>query len=192
MYRTAAAFLLSSVMWFAPAMAANIQVLDDRPQFTASKVAEEDAAQISADLDRVVVTYPTGQTTFLPKGTPTAFTAPQAVVVQLKDVKIAPFPNTSGFPDAFPRPGVKKLLENGRVTVWDYTWTKGVPTPMHFHSKQVVVVYFGNGTLRSTAKDGKISDTMVHDGLVTFNAPNRIHTETLTDGTTRAVIVEMN
>lgn len=192
MYRAAAAFLVSIAMWLAPVMAADIQVLDDLPQLTASKVAKANASQIPADLDRVIVAYPAGDATFLAKGAPTAFSGPQAVVVQLKDVRITPLPNTSGFPEAFPRPGAKKLLENGRVTVWDYTWTKGVPTPMHFHSKQVVVVYFGQGTLRSTAQDGKTSDTAVHDGLVTFNPPNRVHTETLTDGTARAVIVEMN
>lgn len=193
MYRVAA-LLLWVVIGVAPAVAADttIEPLSDLPQFTAAKVAREAAAQIPDDLDRVIIAYPSGQTTFLPKGTPTAFAGPRAVVVQLKDAKIAPFANTSGFPEAFPRPGSKKILENGRVTAWDYTWTQGVATPMHFHSKQVVVVYFGHGTLRSTGKDGKISDTMVRDGLVTFNAPNRVHTETLVDGTSRAIIVEMN
>jgi hypothetical protein len=38
-------------------------------------------------------------------------------------------------PPAFPRPGVKKILENERVIVWDCTWTPGVATPMHFHDK---------------------------------------------------------
>ena len=56
---------------------------------------------------------------------------------------------------AFPRPGVKKLLENARVIVWDYTWTTGVATPMHFHDKDVVVFYLEDGDLQSTTPKGE-------------------------------------
>ena len=43
---------------------------------------------------------------------------------------------------------MKKLLENARVIVWDYTWTPGVATPMHFHDKDVVVYYQEDGDLQ--------------------------------------------
>jgi hypothetical protein len=35
---------------------------------------------------------------------------------------VPPIENKSGYPLGFPRPGSKKLLENARVIVWDYTW----------------------------------------------------------------------
>jgi hypothetical protein len=61
---------------------------------------------------------------------------------------VPPLANTSGFPNAFPRPNSRKLFENDNVVVWDYTWTTGVPTPMHFHDKDVVVVYLETGRLK--------------------------------------------
>ena len=37
----------------------------------------------------------------------------------------ARWPTKSGHPDAFPREGSKKVLDNSRVQVWDYSWTPG-------------------------------------------------------------------
>ena len=115
----------------------------------------------------------------------------RAVVVELKDRKVAPYPNTSGFPNAFPRPGSKKVLENDRVVVWDYTWTSGAATPVHFHDKDVVVVYLADGALTSTTTDG-VSTVNEHSfGFAKFNPGNRVHTETLSRGSARAIIIEL-
>jgi len=114
------------------------------------------------------------------------------ISIDLKDHPVAPITNTSGFPNAFPRPGNnRKVFENNRVIVWDFTWTKDVPTPMHFHDKDVVVVYLGTGTLRSTTPDGKATDNKWKPGDARFNLGNRIHTETLIEGELRAVITEL-
>ena len=114
------------------------------------------------------------------------------ISIDLKDHPVAPITNTSGFPNAFPRPGNnRKVFENNRVIVWDFTWTKDVPTPMHFHDKDVVVVYLGTGTLRSTTPDGKATDNKWKPGDTRFNLGNRIHTETLIEGELRAVITEL-
>ena len=80
---------------------------------------------------------------------------PRLVVVDLKDFRPAPLVNKTGYPLAFPRPGAKKVLENSKVTVWNYAWQPGKPTPMHYHDKDVVVVYRGGGTLDSVTPDGK-------------------------------------
>jgi hypothetical protein len=114
-----------------------------------------------------------------------------AIVVELKDVVVQPLAYNSAFPEAFPREGAIKLLNNKRVTVWDYTWTKGVPTPMHFHSKDVVVVYLLSGEVRSSAIDGSITINKVEPGQARFNARNRTHTEELLKGASRAIIVEL-
>src|SRR5438270_13962633 len=57
-----------------------------------------------------------------------AVTPAKAVVITLKDKTVPTLANTSGFPNAFPRPGSIKLYEDARVIVWDYTWTPGQPT----------------------------------------------------------------
>jgi hypothetical protein len=120
-----------------------------------------------------------------------AVAANKVIVITLKDKKVAPLPNTSGYPNAFPRPGNIKVYEDARIIVWDYTWTLGKPTPMHFHDKDVVVIYLDNGTLKSTTPDGKSVTNQRHFGDTYFNPRDRVHTETLTEGKLRAIITEL-
>jgi quercetin dioxygenase-like cupin family protein len=128
----------------------------------------------------------TGGTT--PSKSAAAFTS---LHVELKDVKVEPLANKSGFPNAFPRPGVKQLLDNAKVTVWEYRWTPGQPTPMHFHDKDVVVLYLEDGALTSTLPNGEKTVNEYKPGMVKFNNRDRIHTEVLSRGTQRAVMVEL-
>jgi hypothetical protein len=114
-----------------------------------------------------------------------------SVVIELKDHPVPPLVNASRFPNAFPRAGSKKRLENDKVVVWDYTWTTGVPTPMHFHDKDVVVVYLENGALKSTTSDGQSVVNELSPRLIRFNARNRTHTEELVRGKSRAIITEL-
>jgi hypothetical protein len=116
---------------------------------------------------------------------------PHDIVIELKDVRVEPLANTSKYPNAFPRPGSKKILENNRIIVWDYTWTPGVPTPMHFHDKDVVVTYLETGELASTSSDGQVVNNPHYFGFAKWNARDRAHTETLIKGKGRAVIVEL-
>ena len=118
-------------------------------------------------------------------------TPAKAIVVTLKDIVVAPIGNASGFPNAFPRPNNIRVYEDARVIVWDYTWTPGVPTPMHFHDKDVVVIYLGHGSLRSTTTDGKSVTNAWVPGDTRFNLRDRVHTETLVDGQLRAIITEL-
>ena len=140
--------------------------------------------------------FKVGQASFTAKGTSqmeegTSDPARHAIVVELKDVIVQPLTYNSAFPEAFPREGSIKLLDNKRVTVWDYTWSKGAPTPMHFHSKDVVVVYLMSGEVRSSAIDGSVTINKVEPGQARFNARNRTHTEELVKGASRAIIVEL-
>jgi quercetin dioxygenase-like cupin family protein len=114
-----------------------------------------------------------------------------AILIDLKDFQAPPIPNHSGLPNAFPREGAVKRLENDRVVIWDYRWTLGKPTPMHFHDKDVVVVFMDDGELESTTPDGKSTVTAVHAGMASFNPGNRSHSEKLVSGAARAIIVEL-
>ena len=114
-----------------------------------------------------------------------------AITIDLKDGVVSPLENKSGYPEAFPRPGSIKVLDNKRVTVWDYTWAMGKPTPMHFHSKDVVTIYMATGEIRSTALDKTIVVNSITPGLTKFNPRNRTHTEELIKGAGRAIVVEL-
>ena len=116
---------------------------------------------------------------------------PHDIVIELKDARVPPLANTSKYPNAFPRPGSKKVLENERVVAWDYTWTPGVPTPMHFHDKDVVVTYLETGELASTSSDGQVVNNPHYFGFSKWNGRDRAHTETLIKGKGRAIIVEL-
>lgn len=140
-------------------------------------------------LDSVVVSF-SGSAAFLPKGTSPKITE-RSIVIDLKDHPVAPIENTSGYPLAFPRPGVKKVLENERVIVWDCTWTLGVAAPMHFHDKDTVALFLEDGDLKSTTADGQSVVNPHTPGEVRFALRNRTHTESLVRGKQHAVFTEL-
>jgi hypothetical protein len=115
----------------------------------------------------------------------------RTVVIELKDHPVAPIPNKSGYPLAFPRPHVKKVLENDRIIVWSYAWNPGEPTPMHFHDKDVVVVYMEDTALKSTTPDGKSVINEYSAFQTKFNPRDRIHTELLVRGTGSGIMTEL-
>jgi hypothetical protein len=117
--------------------------------------------------------------------------APRSLVIVLKDHPVAPFENKTGYPLAFPRPHVKKLLENDRVVAWSYRWNPGEPTPMHFHDKDVVVVYLEDTALVSTTPDGAKTLNQYKAFDIRFNKGNRTHTESLDHGTGSAMMLEL-
>ncbi len=110
------------------------------------QVREIDSAVEAVPYDSVWISR-AGHAAFLKKGS-THKADGKGILIELKDFQVAPMANKSKYPLAFPRPGIKKLLENNRVIVWDYTWKPGVATPMHFHDKDVVVYYFEDGDLQ--------------------------------------------
>jgi hypothetical protein len=115
----------------------------------------------------------------------------RTIVVALKDHPAAPIVNNSGYPNAYPREGIVKLLENDRVIVWSYRWTPGKPTVMHFHNTDVVVVYQEDTPLESITPDGKSVLNEYKFADVRFNRGNRIHSEVLVGNSGSAVITEL-
>src|ERR1700688_459720 len=49
----------------------------------------------------------------------------RTIIIELRDHPVAPIANNSGYPSAYPRPHIEKILETHRVTVWRYRWTLG-------------------------------------------------------------------
>jgi hypothetical protein len=167
------------------------------PQTAPKPVIENDRVTVwdvagpatAQPFDAVIVSL-SGSAEFVPKGeTPNA--AGRSIVIDLKEHPVPPAANLTKYPLAFPRPGSKKILENDRVIVWDYTWTPGVATPMHFHDKDVVVVFLEDGDLSSTTPDGQVTVNSFTPGTVRFNPRGRTHTETLVRGKQHAIITEL-
>ena len=136
-----------------------------------------------------------GDAVFIPKGNGVREVATGTEPVHLVVVTLKAPPsriaNPGGLPLAFPRPGAVKRLENDRVVVWNYTWRKNAPTPMHFHDKDVVLAYRYDGTVRSTALDGMFVDNSYKAGEVRFNKGDRTHSELLLTDRQSAVMMEL-
>lgn len=139
--------------------------------------------------DAVVISF-SGKATFTPKGTTPKIDG-HSIVIDLKDHHVDPIKNPTQYQLAFPRDGAKKIFENDRVIVWDSVWTPGVATPMHFHDKDVVVLFLEDGDLKSTTADGKETVNAYKPGTIRFNQRDRVHTETLIRGQQRALITEL-
>jgi hypothetical protein len=112
-------------------------------------------------------------------------------VVELKNHPAPLLLNKSKFPLSFPRPGSKKIFENDRVIVWNYTYTPGVPTPMHYHDKDALVVYRYDASVKSTTPDGKSVVNEDKAGQVRFNKGDRTHVEELTKGQESVIVTEL-
>ncbi len=158
------------------------------------RVWDQPGARVS-DLDAVVMRLTgskAGTAFFSPKGDKRRWVGnDRSLVIELKDYPVPPLENKTGYPLAFPRPHVKKLLENDRVIVWSYRWNPGEPTPMHFHDKDVVVVYLEETALTSTKPDGSKTLNEYKAFDIRFNKRDRVHTEMLARGTGSAMMMEL-
>ena len=172
----------ASAAW-SPLESPRVHVWADRGSEPASGTLPSIRITLDGKVEYRAAGAPAAPKTSLPGG--------YAVVIELKDAKVAPLPNTTKFPLAFPRPNVKKVLENDRVLIWDYTWTAGAPTPMHYHDKDVVVTYLEDGALRSTDPNGQAVINEHYFGFTKLNSRDRVHTEELIKGKGRAIIVEL-
>jgi hypothetical protein len=145
------------------------------------------APRVDGDYVWVSLSHP-GEAAFRPGA---SAMSGRGVLIALKDLRVAPLPNTSPYPLAFPRAGVRKIFENDRVILWDYSWILGQPTVMHFHDKDVVVVYLTESVLQSITPDGQRTANENPAGAIRFNARNRVHSEEMLRGHARALITEL-
>ena len=141
--------------------------------------------------DFVAISFAGGNAVFGHAGETAGKSGARSIIIDLKNHAIAPLANNSGYPNAYPRPHIEKLLENDRVIVWRYRWNLGEPTPMHFHDKDVVVVYLEDSALQSTEPNGKIVVNEYKSGDIRFNKRDRVHTELLVHDAASAVITEL-
>lgn len=114
-----------------------------------------------------------------------------AILTDIKGGPIGAMPNTSGQPAAYPRAGARQAVDNEKVTIWEYAWTLGKSTGMHFHDKDTFVVFMADGELKSTTPDGKSEITKIKRGDSRFSPRGRVHSEELVSGAVRAVITEL-
>ena len=155
------------------------------------RVFDTTAAVPAMPDDFVAISFAGGDAVFGHAGEGAGSPGARTIVIDLKNHPVAPLANNSGYPNAYPRPHIERLLENDRVIVWRYRWNPGEPTPMHFHDKDVVVVYLEDSALQSTEPNGRIVVNEYKSGDIRFNTRDRVHTELVVRGSASAVIAEL-
>ena len=149
-----------------------------------------------ADGSKRNVTNPAGGVTFQLKGLlhieeGTSDAPLHAIMIEMKqDAPVGDNPSPEA-PQAFPREGATQLLDNERVRIWDYTFTKGhvspAPPPRPRRHRRL------DGG-RQAALDAAGRRTQYHDADEVHRHVSRrgnVHTEETLEGALRVYIFEL-
>ena len=180
--------VLGAAAIVAPASAADTKPVIDNERV---KVWDTTAAMPAMPDEFVAIAFDKGTAAYGHAGETAGSDGVRTVIIGLKNHPVPLLANNSGYPNAFPRPHIDKLIENDRVIVWHYRWYLNDPTPMHFHDKDVVVTYLEDSALQSTEPNGKAVVNEYKSGDIRFNKRDRIHTELVVRGSASAVIMEL-
>jgi hypothetical protein len=96
---------------------------------------------------------------------------------------------TTGAPAAFPRPRAHELLDDDRVTVWDYTWERGLRTPPVLYGRNTVWIWLAPGTLVTRDQKDAATRIAVKPGDLRRVLRGRVESDEAVQGTPRALIV---
>jgi|SRR5450755_1083634 hypothetical protein len=118
-----------------------------------------------------------------PPGTPER----QAVMVDLRErAPASPAPAA-----AASRDGAKNVLDNDRVTMWDYTWKSGATAALHDSSKDSIEVFVEGGSLRSKDASGQETTATFAAQDARFVPRGQIVSETGAGGAPRVIVIEL-
>lgn len=96
------------------------------------------------------------------------------------------------YPPPYPREGTKALIDNARAQVWDVSWPKGQPSPLHRHLYDMTGLYYWPGDRIITAVDKTTRNISTKAGAIQWQLKGITHIE---EGTSedplRAVMVEL-
>jgi hypothetical protein len=116
----------------------------------------------------------------------------RAVFIELKQETTSGLPAAEGRAAApFPRAGATQVLDDDRVTVWDYTCPSGGEGFSFRPTRETVIVWLGAGTLRMTGGDGRAASSSVTAGTMRHMARGSNDTVQMVDGSPRAMFFEL-
>lgn len=113
----------------------------------------------------------------------------RAVFIELKRDSASGLSSAPGdLPRAFPREGAKPLLDDERVTVWDYSWAAGARETMSLVERDTIWVWLAPGTFRVT-RPGRAPETRhVKAGEIRSLPRGTVEAGEAVDGSPRAMI----
>ena len=116
----------------------------------------------------------------------------RAVFIELKRETASGLPDADlGGPAPFPRDGAKQILDDDRVTAWDYLWASGPQGLRYRSARETVIVWLGAGTLRVTPRDGAATVRDVKAGTMHHMTRGSNETAEMVSGSARAILFQL-
>jgi len=116
----------------------------------------------------------------------------RAVFIELKRE------TASGQPDAdagglapFPRAGGKQMLDDDRVTAWDYLWAPGSQGLRYRPARETVIVWLGAGKVRMTQPRNAKTESDVKAGTMHHLLAGSGETVEVVSGSPRAILFQL-
>ena len=116
----------------------------------------------------------------------------RAVFIELKQEKPSGLTPAEVGAAAFPREGAKQVLDDDRVTTWDYAaWAPG-PGALKFRAaRETLIVWLGDGSLRITRRVGSTTTVQVKSGTMRHLDRDSAEMLEMTSGSPRALFFEL-
>ena len=116
----------------------------------------------------------------------------RAVFIELKQEKPSGLTPAEVGAAAFPREGARQVLDDDRVTTWDYgSWAPG-PGALKFRAaRETIIVWLGDGSLRVTPRAGSTTMVPVKSGTMRHIDRDSAEMLEMTSGSPRALFFEL-
>ena len=116
----------------------------------------------------------------------------RAVFIELKKEKPSGLAPAEAGAAAFPREGARQVLDEDRVTAWDYaSWAAG-PGGLKFRAaRETVIVWLGSGSLKVTRSAGATTTVQVNSGTMRHLDGDAAEMLEMTSGSPRALFFEL-
>jgi hypothetical protein len=116
----------------------------------------------------------------------------RAVFIELKQENPSSLAPVEVGAAAFPREGARQLLENDRVTAWDYaSWAPGPGSLKFLAARETIIVWLGDGSLRVTRFAGSTTTVRVKSGTMRHLDRGSDDMLEMTKGSPRALFFEL-
>ena len=116
----------------------------------------------------------------------------RAVFIELKRETASGLPDADvGGPAPFPRDGGKQILDDDRVTAWDYLWTSGPEGLRYRPARETVIVWLGAGRVRLTRHGDAATERDVKAGTMHHLPAASDETVEIVSGSPRAILFQL-
>jgi hypothetical protein len=116
----------------------------------------------------------------------------RAVFIELKRETASGRPDADvGGPAPFPRDGAKQILDDDRVTAWDYLWASGSQGLRYRPARETVIVWLGAGRVRMTQHSNAATESDVKAGTMQHLTIGSDETVEIVSGSPRAILFQL-